>query len=129
MGSHGSVVGVWVSDAGPDEAGRLSLYTVDPDTGLADLSDPILADAPAFAGFSLRTGRLAWSSPEDGGDTSVEVLAWQGKTVGRLQLSHPERSHGRSLSQASPADVPIRGRHAVEPWAAACRNPRIGNMG
>ncbi len=81
-----SVLGVWVTDQGSDSVGRLSLYNIDPTTGLADLTEPTLADAPAYAGFSLRAGRLAWAAPEAGGDTSVQVLAWQGKTIGRLRL-------------------------------------------
>ncbi len=81
-----SVLGVWVTDQGSGSVGRLSLYTIDPGTGLANLNDPTLADAPAYAGFSLQAGRLAWAAPEAGGDTSVQVLAWQGKTIGRLRL-------------------------------------------
>ena len=48
---------------GPDEPATLSLYTVDPATGRADLDHPKLDKAPAFDGFSLRDGRLAWSAP------------------------------------------------------------------
>ena len=83
----GSVVAVWVSDQGPDEVGRLSLYPVDRETGLADLKHPVLEDAPAFDSISLRPGHLAWSAPDVGGDTRVDVLAWEGSTLGRLQLS------------------------------------------
>ncbi len=83
----GTVIGVWVTDQGPESVGRLSLYNIDPTTGLADLTDPTLAGAPAYGGFSLRSGRLAWAAPDEGGDTSVQVLAWQGKTIGRLRLS------------------------------------------
>jgi hypothetical protein len=82
-----SVIAVWVSGQGPDEVGRLSLYPIDPKTGLADLKHPALEDAPAYDNISLRPGRLAWSAPDSAGDTQVDVLAWQGDTFGHLQLT------------------------------------------
>jgi hypothetical protein len=82
----GTTLAVWVTAGRTGSVGQLSLYAIDPDTGLPDLAHPMLAGAPAYAGFSLRAGRLAWSAPDAGGDTSVEVLAWDGATVGRLAL-------------------------------------------
>ena len=41
---------------------------------------------PAYEGFSLRPGRLSWSAPADGGDSTVQVLAWDGDTFGRLEI-------------------------------------------
>ena len=73
-------------DRRPDDAGTLSLYDVDPATGRADLDHPKLDKAPAFDGFSLRDGRLTWSAPADGGDTTVQVLAWKGDQIGRFEL-------------------------------------------
>lgn len=81
----GTALAVWVSDGTPGQPGRLSLYAVDAATGVVNLGAPLLADAPAFEGFSLQAGRLAWSAP-GGGDTTVQVLAWSGDTVGQLQL-------------------------------------------
>jgi hypothetical protein len=82
----GTRLAVWVSRDGPDEAGQLSLYDVDPATGRADLDHPTLDKAPAFAGFALHPGRLAWSAPADGGDTTVKIMAWDGTSVGTVSL-------------------------------------------
>jgi hypothetical protein len=82
----GSELAVWVARDGADGAGKLSLYSVDPATGRADLDHPHLDAVPAIGGFALEPGRLAWSAPDQGGDTSVEVLAWSGNTFGRVSL-------------------------------------------
>ena len=82
----GAVVALWVAGDRPDAPGSLSLYVVDAETGAVNVDKPLLEDAEAFAGFSLRSGRLAWSAPAEGGDTTVEILAWSGDTIGRLQL-------------------------------------------
>lgn len=82
----GSVVAVWVEGAGSGKPGRLSLYPVDAATGRADLAHPMLDAVPAARGFSLRSGRLAWSVPGNDGDGTLQVLAWTGTSVGRLEL-------------------------------------------
>jgi hypothetical protein len=82
----GTLLAVWTTTAGPDEPGTLSLYAVDPATGRADLDHPKLDGTPAFEGVSLRDGRLTWSAPADGGDTTVQVLAWKGDEIGRFEL-------------------------------------------
>ena len=82
----GTLLAVWTTSGGPDEAGSLSLYEIDPATGRADLEHPKLDKAAAFEGFSLRKGRLTWSAPADGGDTTVQILAWKGDTFGRFEL-------------------------------------------
>jgi hypothetical protein len=82
----GSVLAVWTTTGAPGEAGHLSLYRLNQGTGLANLAHPLLDAAPAFEGFSLHEGRLVWSAPADGGDSTVQVLAWSGSTVGRLEL-------------------------------------------
>ena len=82
----GTVLAVWTSTGKPGEVGLLSLYAIDGNTGRADLDRPLMAAAPAFDGFSLKPGRLAWSAPAEGGDTTVQVVAWSGREVGRLEL-------------------------------------------
>jgi hypothetical protein len=82
----GDVVALWTSRDDPGKPGRLSLYVVDEESGALNLDKPLLEDTPAFGGFSLRNGRLAWSAAADGGDATVNVLAWSGDTIGRLQL-------------------------------------------
>ena len=72
---------VWVTRDDAAKLGKLSLFTVDPATGRVDLAHPKLDAEPAFAGFALKPGRLAWSAPAEGGDTSVEVLGWDGDAV------------------------------------------------
>ncbi len=70
----------------PTSAGRLSLYRVSPETRLADLEHPMLDAAPADGGFSLRTGRLAWTSRPAAGELLLQVVAWSGDAIGRLEL-------------------------------------------
>jgi hypothetical protein len=82
----GTKLAVWTTTGNAGEPGSLSLYPVDPQTGRADLDHPELDGAAAFAGFSLRSGRLTWSAPAEAGDTTVQVLAWQGDKVGRFEL-------------------------------------------
>ena len=57
-----------------------------PPAGRANLDSPMLDGVPAFAGFSLDTGRLAWSAPGKDGERTVQVLAWSGTTIGQLEL-------------------------------------------
>jgi hypothetical protein len=82
----GSVVAVWVDQVGSALGGQLSLYRVDATTNAPNLDAPILDAAPANPDFSLRTGRLAWTAPSDTAPQTVEVLAWAGKAIGRLEL-------------------------------------------
>ena len=70
----------------PTPAGRLSLYRLSTLTLLADLEHPMLDAAPADGGFSLRTGRLAWTAHSASGELVLQVLAWFGTTIGRLEL-------------------------------------------
>jgi hypothetical protein len=79
----GSAVAVWV-DAQGKGSGKLSLYRVE--GGAPDLANPMLNGEPATAGFSLRTGRLAWTTPSQTPAQMVEVLAWSGKTTVRLEV-------------------------------------------
>jgi hypothetical protein len=89
--ADGTVLGVWTTTGKPGKAGSLSLYAVDPDTGRADLDSPLIDAAPAFDGFSLRSGRLAWTAPAEGGDSTVQVAVWSGRDVNQLEL---QAEHG-----------------------------------
>ena len=82
----GTVIAVWLHEGTADKPGRLSLYPIDPATGLAGLAHPLLDSAPAAEGISLRSGRLVWSGPGTSGRDAVQVLAWNGTEVGRLEL-------------------------------------------
>ncbi|MCJ7711496.1 MAG: hypothetical protein MUQ32_11785, partial [Chloroflexi bacterium] len=82
----GTVLGVWTTTEKAGKAGTLSLYAVDPDTGRVDLDNPLMDAAPAFGGFSLQPGRLAWSAPAEGGDTTVRVAVWSGRDMNHLEL-------------------------------------------
>jgi len=84
--AKGTVLAVWTSKGGPGDPGSLSLYAIDPETGRADLESPKLDGEPAFDGFSLKTGQLTWSAPAAGGDSTVQVLAWSGDKVGRIEI-------------------------------------------
>ena len=76
----GTVVAVWEGQ-GNGQSGRLTLYGVDATTGAPDLANPMLDATAATPDFSLRAGRLAWTTPDQSGPQTVEVLAWSGKTV------------------------------------------------
>jgi hypothetical protein len=87
----GDVMALWVAD-GTGIAGRLSLYRVNGESGTVNLQKPLLADEPAYGGFALHDGNLAWSEPILGPDgtpsptATVWVLAWSGDSVGRLPV-------------------------------------------
>jgi hypothetical protein len=76
----GAVLAVWVGQ-GNQRNGRLSLYGVDGTTGTPDLANPMLDLPAADRDFSLRAGRLAWTTSDEGTPRIVGVLAWSGKTV------------------------------------------------
>ena len=82
----GTVLAAWTTGKDAGAAGSLSLYALDAASGRADLDHPLLDGAPAFAGFSLEPGRLVWSAPADGGNTTVKVFAWSGDSPGTLEL-------------------------------------------
>ena len=64
----GTAVAVWIAAEDAGDAGRLSLYALDPETGRANLDKPLLENERAFGGFSLETGRLAYTAPGADGD-------------------------------------------------------------
>jgi len=84
--ADGAALGVWTMTGKPGDAGMLSLYAVDPDTGLADLERPLIDGTSAYGGFTLRSGRLVWSAPAGGGDSTVQVAVWSGHDVNQLEL-------------------------------------------
>ena len=110
----GDELAVWVTRDDAAKLGKLSLFTVDPATGRVDLAHPKLDAEPAFAGFALKPGRLAWSAPADGGDTSVEVLGWDGELSGRVSL--PATDGG--------GDPPLTARDGRRTPDSAARGPR-----
>lgn len=77
----GSAMAVWVASAGAGANGQLTLYSVDPATGSPNFSSPMLDTTPANPDFSLRAGRLAWTTPSADGGQTVTVVAWSGSTV------------------------------------------------
>jgi hypothetical protein len=81
----GMVVAVWIA-GGDDGLGSLSLYAVDPETGKARLGKPLLKDEPAFGGFSLDVGHVAYSAPGADGGPVVWVLGWAGDSVGKVKV-------------------------------------------
>lgn len=88
---------LWIADPVDPSVGRLSLFTIDPTTGVIDPTGVSLRDEPSLAGFALGLGRLAWAVPPgQGGEPShVRVLAWSGNDV------------GTAVSESGPGTVPI----------------------
>ena len=56
----GEWVGVWVADSLDSDAGRLTLFRVDPERGTLDRLEGAPVEEPALAGFSIGEGRVAW---------------------------------------------------------------------
>jgi hypothetical protein len=85
--ADGTAISTWTATGAPGAPGVLALYRVDPSTGAADLAQPLLAPSPAYEGFALGDGRLAWLAPSDDGERTVQVLAWSdGGVDGRAEL-------------------------------------------
>ncbi len=82
----GAVVAVWIAGNGESGVGKLSLYAMDPETGRARLGQPLLQGEPAFGGFSLDNGHLAYGGPGGDGERTVWVLGWAGDRVGKVKL-------------------------------------------
>jgi hypothetical protein len=80
----GTAVAVWVGSQDTGHDGKLSLYRVDGATGVPDMANPVLDATAATPDFSLRSGRLVWTEPST--PQVLQVLAWSGKTIGRLQV-------------------------------------------
>lgn len=83
----GTRLAVWIADADDPGVGHLTLYAIDPATGLLAQEEPLLRDVRARAGFSIGAGRIAWSEAAPGGGSRVEVLAWGPGVVGRMSIS------------------------------------------
>jgi hypothetical protein len=82
--NKGTAVAVWVGPQGKGRDGALSLYRVDDATGVPDIANPVLDATAATPEFSLRSGRIVWTDPST--PQVLQVLAWSGKTIGRLQV-------------------------------------------
>jgi hypothetical protein len=82
----GSVVAVWLAGTDAGDEGRLSLYPVNSANGRADLAHPKFDPEPAEPGFSLRSGRLAWTTPGAGNGQMLQVFAWSGSTSQHFEV-------------------------------------------
>ena len=88
---EGIRLAVWVGE-NPGEGGdanavgRLHLVLIDPTTGTIKAGEPLPGE-PALRRFSLDLNRLAWVSPpgQDGQESSLKVLGWDGDTFGEIQ--------------------------------------------
>ena len=85
--STGTRLAIWVTDGVDPAIGRLSLYRIDPGTGLFRLDQRPVADVPALRGFSIADGRLAWVTPpgQDGEGSRVQILAWTADEFGSVE--------------------------------------------
>lgn len=88
----GTWFAVWVSDPTDASLGRLSLFRVDPTSGLLNQPDGAPGDVPALPGFSIGQGRLAWATPPgQGGEGSrVQIVAWSDDGVGTVETAPGE---------------------------------------
>ena len=88
----GAWFAAWVGDTAGSTVGRLSLYRVDPDTGLLAQPDGAPVDVAALPGFSIGAGRLAWATPpgQGGEGSTVQIVAWAGDGVGTVETAPGE---------------------------------------
>lgn len=88
----GTWFAVWISDPTDPSLGRLSLFQVDPTSGLLSRPDGAPQDVPALPGFSIGEGRLAWATPPgQGGEGSrVQIVAWSEGGVGTVETAPGE---------------------------------------
>jgi Putative zinc-finger len=84
----GSWFAVWVSHPATG-TGRLTLFRVDPATGLLEHPAGAPVDVHALPGFSIGKGRLAWATPPgQGGEGSrVQIVAWTRDGVGTVETA------------------------------------------
>ena len=64
--SLGQNVAVWVADPGSAEVGRLSLFSIDPTTGMVETNEPRLAADNVMAGIAIDDAHLVYTSAVDG---------------------------------------------------------------
>jgi hypothetical protein len=86
----GTRLAVWIADRDDPGTGKLSLYGIDTASGRLDTEQPLLKDEPALPGFSIDNGQLVWAAASADGERRVEVLAWNGRDVGKVELA-PEQ--------------------------------------
>lgn len=88
----GTWFAVWVADPTDPSLGRLSLFRVDPTSGLLGQPEGAPRDVPALPGFSIGEGRLAWATPPgQGGEGSrVQIVAWSDGGVGTVETAPGE---------------------------------------
>lgn len=88
----GTWFAIWIADPAGTDVGRLSLYRVDPATGLLEHPDGAPVDVAALPGFSIGQGRLAWATPPgQGGEGSrVQIVAWAPDGVGTVETAPGE---------------------------------------
>ncbi|MEX2183013.1 MAG: hypothetical protein WEC14_01055 [Chloroflexota bacterium] len=88
----GAWFAAWISDPQDPALGRLSLFRVDPATGLLDQPAGAPVDVPSLAGFSIGEGRLAWATPpgQDGEGSRVQIVAWTDGGVGTTETAPGE---------------------------------------
>lgn len=90
---EGSHLAIWTADPTDPTIGRLTLFAIDPSTGMLATTAPLVAAVPALRGFSLQSGRLAWATPagQDGQGSRLQVVAWSGSSFGSVETIPGER--------------------------------------
>jgi hypothetical protein len=83
----GTWLAIWAADPDAGSFGRLSLMTVDPQTGQIDRPTGAPQDVAALPGFSIADGRLAWATPpgQEGEGSRVQIVAWSADAVGSVE--------------------------------------------
>jgi hypothetical protein len=83
----GRYLAVWIASHSEPSAGFLTLYAIDPSTGLVAPAHAPLVALPALRGFSIGAGRLAWVTPPGpGGSTSrIEIVGWTADGFGSVE--------------------------------------------
>ena len=79
--ASGGHIAVWVADPGSTRVGRLSLYSIDPASGLIKTDEPLLAADKVMANIAFDAGHLVYTSAVDGNTYMQTVPAVPPSTV------------------------------------------------
>jgi hypothetical protein len=101
--ASGSHVAVWVADRGSASVGRLSLYSIDRETGLVNTNEPLLSAAKVLDSISFDDGHLVYTSAEDGKTYIRTIPAAPPSTVSTPTPTSPGEVPTGGTTSESPA--------------------------
>ena len=101
--ASGGHIAVWVADPGSTKVGRLSLYSIDPTSGLVQTNEPLLAADKVMANIAFDAGHLVYTSAVDGNTYMQAVPAVPPSTVATPATTAQATSGASGGDAAGPA--------------------------